>query len=252
MPKKILAGLALCACCSSLGARASAREADRDPDSEADNYADVWLRLDADRVGAQFWVGGTTPIGHLELSSNLVITQTYPGVVDPLQGADYLASGDDYRAPAIRVELGPALATGGFFFLPKVGIGFDIERETVAPLVPQLISIIQGGPLYIESWAQFFLYDMFDDGAQDSFYTRDMVLVALDNHWALGVQAELSVALQNSPESALRSLSVGPRSNWSPVEAFTLGLYVGYESQEIARNSENDFVAGRATATLLW
>lgn len=222
---------------------------DPDPDSEADNYADLWLRLDADRVGVQAWVGGTTPLGPVELASNLVVTQTYPGVKSPLEGAVVAQSGNDYRAPAVRLELGPAFASGGFFFLPKLGVGYDFERKKAVPLVPQLQSIIQAGPAYFESWLQLYFYDVFDDGAQDSFYTRELLLVALNNHWAFGVQAELTAAIRNSPGQTVRGLPVGAVANFSPRELVTFGLFVGVETQSVARNSEHDYLTGRFTTT---
>jgi len=251
MFRKSLLALATLACASAATRIAPARELD--PDSRADNFAKVWLRLDADRVGVSLWGGSTLSAGALNLAYDVVVTQAYPGVVDPLQGAEFSAKvGDDYRAPTARLELGPAFSTGGLFLLPKVGLGFDFERKKLGPLVPQLMTIVEGGPLYVESWAQFYLYDLFDDGSQDSFYTRDMVLVALSNTWAVGPQVELTVAMQNSPGKALRSLPIGATINMNPVDPLTLGLFVGFETQKVARNSEHDFLAGRLTATLLW
>ena len=83
--------------------------------------------------------------------------------------------------------------------------------------------------------------DVFDDGAQDSFYTRDQLLVAFSNHFALGAEIDLTVAIQNSPGKALRSLALGPAATFSPLE-----------TQKSAWNSQHDFVAGRLTATYLW
>lgn len=249
--KTLIAGVALTAGIFAHPRAASAR--DLDPDSQADNFAKVWLRLDADRVGVTAWAGSTLSAGSLNLAYNLLISQAYPGVVDPLQGARFSAEvGDDYRAPTARLELGPAFSSGGLFLLPKVGLGFDFERKKLGPLVPQLMTILEGGPLYVESWAQFYLYDLFDKGSQDSFYTRDLLLVAIDNTWAVGPQVELTVAMHNSPGKALRSLPLGAAVNLNPVEPLTLGLFLGYEFEESARNSKHDFVAGRLTATLLW
>jgi hypothetical protein len=251
MLRKTLLALATLACCGA-GAR-DARARDLDPSSQADNFAKVWLRLDADRVGLSAWAGSTLSTGALNLAYNVVVTQAYPGVVDPMQDATFSAKvGDDYRAPTARLELGPAFSTGGLFLLPKIGLGYDFERKKLGPLVPQLMTIVEGGPLYVESWAQFFLYDLFDDGSQDSFYTRDMVLVALNNTWAVGPQVELTVAMQNSPGKALRSLPLGAAVNLSPVEALTFGLFAGFETQKVARNAKHDSLAGRLTATLLW
>jgi hypothetical protein len=224
-----------------------------DPNSEADNYARLWILLEADRVGAQAFAGSTWSLPAFNLAYDIVVSQAYPGVVDPLQGAAFAAKvGDNYRAPTVRLEVGPAYSSGGLFLLPRIGLGYDFERAKVAPLAPQLISILQGGPLYVESWIQFFFYNMFDEGSQDSFYTRDLLLVATSNHFAIGGEIDLTVAIKNAPPSALRSLAFGPRMNWSPADPLTLGLFLGYESRESARNSEHDVLAGRASIALLW
>jgi hypothetical protein len=241
------------ACVAALAVAAGARAADWDPSSDADNYARGWVRLDADRVGVTGWAGTTLPIGHLDLAGDVLISQPYPGVVDPLQNAASAAKvGDGYRAPSARVEVGPALAHGAFFFLPKLGLGYDFERKKIAPFVPQLMTIVQGGPLYVESWIQFYLYKMFDRGSQDSFYTRELILLALSNRIALGPQAELTVALANSPRKHLRSFPAGVAANWSPCEPITFGLFAGVETQKSAWNGDHDWLAGRLTATLLW
>lgn len=248
--KPLLAGVTLL-CCHALARPAAAGELD--PSSDADNFAKVWLRLDADRVGLSVWVGSTFSSGVLDLGYDLLIQQAYPGVVDPLQNSSFMAkAGDDYRAPSARLELGPAFTSGGLFLLPKLGLGYDFERKKLGPLVPQLMTIVQAGPLYVESWLQFHFYDLFDDGSQDSFYTRDLLLVALNNTWAVGPQVELTVAMRNGSGKRLRSLPLGATVNLSPADPLTLGLFAGVETQKTARNSEHDLLAGRLTATLLW
>jgi hypothetical protein len=217
------------------------------------NYADAWLRLDADRVGLQLWLGATPAVGPVDLAIDVVVSQVYPGAVDPSQNAAFNAAiGESYRAPTARLELGPALSWGGLFVLPKLGIGYDFERQRVTPLVPQAFIVVQGGPLYVESWLQFFLYDLFDDGAQDSFHTRNTLLVALSPPLALGAEVDVTVALQNFTGCGLRSLPLGAVANLQLAKPFTLGLFLGYEFQDEARNARHDFLTGRLTATLLW
>jgi hypothetical protein len=224
-----------------------------DVEPDASNYADAWLRLDADRVGLELSAGATPALGSLDLALDLVVSQAYPGAVDPSQSAAFNAAlDDDYRAPSLRLELGPAFSWGGFFVLPKLGIGYDFERERIAPLVPQAIIIVQAGPGYLESWLQLFLYDLFEDGAQDSFYTRNLLLLALSKPVSLGLELDATVAVQNSAGNALRSLPIGVAGNLQIVRAFTLGLFLGYETQPEARNSRHDVLAGRLTGTLLW
>jgi hypothetical protein len=222
-------------------------------DDDAGNYADAWLRLDADRVGLQLWLGATPAVGPVDLAIDVVASQVYPGAVDPSQNAAFNAAiGESYRAPTARLELGPALSWGALFVLPKLGIGYDFERQRVAPLVPQAFIIVQAGPLYFESWLQFLLYDVFEKGAQDSFHTRNALLVALSPPLSVGAEVDVTVAVRNFTGSALRSLPVGAVANVQIASPFTLGLFLGYETQGEARNTRHDFIAGRFTATLLW
>jgi hypothetical protein len=232
-------------------ARVSSDRAERDADSG--NYAHVWLRADSDRVGLQLWAGATPAIGSLDLAIDVVVSQAYPGALDPTQSGAYNAALDDsYRAPSVRLELGPAFSWGGFFVSPKLGIGYDFERERVAPLVPQAFVIVQAGPAYLESWLQLFLYDLLEAGAQDSFYTRNLLLVALGEPVSVGFELDATVAVQNSAGDALRSLPLGLAGNVQVARELTFGLFLGYETQREARRSRGDFVAGRVTATALW
>jgi hypothetical protein len=111
---------------------------------------------------------------------------------------------------------------------------------------------VQAGPAYLESWLQLFLYDLFEDGAQDSFYARNLLLVALGEPLSLGLELDATVAVQNGAGDTLRSLPIGLVGNVQIVRAFTLGLFLGYETQPEARNSRHDVIAGRLTTTLLW
>ena len=221
---------------------------------QADNYAQLWVSLAADRVGAEVAAGGTPTLGALDWALNVVVFQPFPGVVDPKRGQPSAVQRDaDARAPSVRLELGPALSWGGFFFLPKIGLGYDFELERIAPLVPQLQSILQFGPGYIESWLQLQLYDLFDAGAQDTLYSREALLIALDNSWAVGAQVEFSLAVKNAPsKDRLRSLPVGAVANLQVARWLTLGLFVGWETQPEARNGEHDGLAGRLTVTGMW
>jgi hypothetical protein len=135
--------------------------------------------------------------------------------------------------------------------LPKIGIGYDFERRRMAPLVPQLILIVQAGPLYLESWHQLFLYDLFVDGAQDSYYTRNQLLLAPVPEVSVGLELDLTVAVQSSAGD-VRSWPFGVVTNVQLTRTFTVGAFIGYESQREARNSRNAWLAGRLTATALW
>jgi hypothetical protein len=221
---------------------------------ETDNYAELWLSLSADRVGAEIAAGGTQELEAIDLAFNLVLSQPFPGVVDPklaLPAAVQKQAGA--RAPSVRLELGPALSWGAFFVLPKLGLGYDFERERIAPLVPQLQAIIQAGPVYSETWLQLYLYDLFQSGEQDTLYLRQAVLVALNNQWAVGAQVEASVAVQNRPgKDTWRSVPVGAVAHLELSRSWTVGLFAGWETQSAVHNAKHDGLAGRLTVTGLW
>jgi hypothetical protein len=96
------------------------------------------------------------------------------------------------------------------------------------------------------------LYDVFEAGGQDSFHTRNTLLVALSPPLAVGAEVDVTVAFRNFTGSALRSLPIGAVANVQLAPPFTLGLFLGYETQGEARNARHDVIAGRLTATLLW
>lgn len=221
---------------------------------QADNYAQLWVSLAADRVGAEIAAGGTQALGALDLALDVVVSQPFPGVVDPKLGQPSAVQiGADARAPSARLELGPVLNWGGFFVLPKIGLGYDFEREQVMPLLPQLQTILQAGPVYFESWLQLYLYDLFEAGAQDTLYAREALLVALDDDWAVGPQVEFSVAVKNAPSGhRWRSLPIGAVANMAVSQGLSLGLFVGWETRPEGRNGDHDGLAGRLTLTGLW
>jgi hypothetical protein len=225
-----------------------ARASDRT--SRANDYARLWFRQDVDRSRGQLWLGSNQPIGAVDLALALRVDQHWTGSVDP---RDPEASLDkSYRAPTLQFEVGPALTSGGFFVLPQLSLGYDLERGRFAQLAPELVGILQGGPAYSETWLRFSFDSLFQKGAQDDFEARQLLLVALNNHLALGAEVDFVVALGNAPGSALRSVPLGGVLNLSPIAALTLGVFVGYELRPIARQSSLDALTGRLTLTEVW
>jgi hypothetical protein len=55
----------------------------------AGNYADTWLRLDADHVGLQLRLGATPGVGPVDRAIDVVASQVYPGTIDPSQNAAF-------------------------------------------------------------------------------------------------------------------------------------------------------------------
>lgn len=221
-----------------------------DPSSRDANYADVWLRLDADRSAAQAWVGGTKSWSGLDLGANLVLTQYYPGAWDLFQNEVFNAAyEDETRAPAVRAEVGPALLFGGLFIQPKLGLGYDFELETLGPFVPQATIILEAAFLYVEAWAQFHLYSPFESGLQDSFYNRASVLVTCTSRLGVGVQEETTVALRNFQGNGTRSVQVGLVATVLVLPALTVGVFAG---ADVASAAHYQVPIGRLTATYLF
>jgi hypothetical protein len=221
-----------------------------DPSSRDANYADVWLRLDADRSAVQAWAGGTQSWSGFDLGANLVLTQYYPNAWDALQNDTVNAAlAHQTRAPAVRAEVGPALLFGSLFIQPKLGLGYDFELETVGPFVPQTTAIFEAAFVYVELWAQFHLYSPFEAGLQDSVYARAAVLASWNSRIGLGVQGETTLALKNFDGSHWRSVPlglVGTVDVWGPL---TLGVFAG---GDVAKAAHYHFPVGRLTASYLF
>jgi hypothetical protein len=236
-----------------LGALAASRSASAevpDPSSRDANYADVWLRLDADRSAAQAWLGGTKSWSGFDLGANLVLTQYYPGAWDLFQNEVFNAAyADQTRAPGVRAEVGPALLFGGLFIQPKLALGYDFELETLGPFVPQATIILEAAFVYLEVWAQFHLYSPFESGLQDSFYNRASVLVSCTSRLGVGVQEETTVALANFQGKGTRSVQVGLVATVIVLPALTVGVFAG---ADVASAAHYQVPIGRLTATYLF
>ena len=243
-------GLAIAACLVSLAASSSAWATALDPSSRDANYADLWLRLDADRSAAQAWVGGTKSWSGLDLGANLVLTQFYPDAWDPLQNdAVNQALNNQTRAPAVRAEVSPGLLFGSLFIQPKLGLGYDFELETIGPLVPQVTAILEAFFLYVELSAQVHLYSPFESGLQDSLATRFVTLFTTNSRFGVGAQVEGIVALHNFDGSALRSIPVGLTASVAALPGLTLGVFAGADPAHAARYH---FPVGRLTVAFLF
>ncbi len=221
-----------------------------DRDSRANDYSRLWLRQDVDRSRAQLSVGTNQPLGALDLALALRVDQHWTDTVDPRDSAASIDA--KYRAPTLHFEAGPALSSGGFFLLPELSLGYDFERGRFAQFTPELMSIIQGGPIYAETWLRFALDSLFQKGSEDNFDARQLLLVAIDNHLAVGAEADFVVAFDNAPGPALRSLPLGPIVNVSPFAALTFGVFLGYEFRPVARQTSLDALGGRLTVTEVW
>ncbi len=199
-------------------APAAAAEA---PAEEEGSSVDGWFRVDHDSLNLQLWFGATHSLGPIDIATDVYVDSGSFGEFD--------------IGPWFEVGLGGDNSLG---ILPMAGIGFDWAAQKTATLIaPQLFLYLTVGPVYWESWTQTFLNSPFEDGADDDLYLRNFILFSLSDHIAIGPQVEATLALNNDRDT-LGSLPVGGRTNLHYGENNTLGLFLGYETNEDARTVE--------------
>ena len=215
-------------------AYADAHEAGEEMAEEESSSASGWFRTDTDSLGTQIWVGAShSPSflpGDLSLDTDIYVVGTFGeldiGLGIPVVDSDSLS----------------------LSFLPMVGIGFDYATPNgpSSLIAPQLFTYLTAGSVYFESWIQGFFNSPFDYG-DDSIYTRDFLLLSLNDTVAIGPQVEVTLGLGD--EGGLSSFVVGGRANVGYGENNTLGVFVGYE---IEKGDEDTGITGRMTFVRTW
>ena len=191
-----------------------------------------WFRTDTDSLGTQIWVGAShSPsfLGGLSLDTDIYVVGTF-GELDVGLGIPVVDSDD--------LSLS---------FLPMVGIGFDYAAADgpSSLIAPQLFTYLTAGSIYFESWIQGFFNSPFDYG-DDSIYTRNFVLLSLNDTLSVGPQVEVTLDLT---EGGLSSLAPGLRVNAGYGENNTLGVFVGFETQ---KGDDETGITGRMTFVRTW
>lgn len=193
-----------------------------------------WFRTDTDSLGTQIWVGAShSPsfLGSLSLDTDIYVVDTFGeldiGLGIPVVDSDSLS----------------------LSFLPMVGIGFDYAAANgpSSLIAPQLFTYLTAGSIYFESWIQGFFNSIFDEEAGDSFYTRNFVLLSLNDTLSVGPQVEVTLDLGD--DGGLGSMVVGGRANVGYGENNTLGVFVGFETQ---KGDEETGITGRMTFVRTW
>ena len=201
-----------------------------------------WFRVDTDGLGTQLWFGAShSPsfLGGLSLDTDIYVTEKFGeldiGIGIPVVDSDSLS----------------------LSFLPMVGIGFDAAGEdehghaiTVANgpsslIAPQLFTYLTAGSIYFESWIQGFFNSPFDYG-DDSIYTRNFLLLSLNDTLSVGPQVEVTLDLTNG---GLGGLAPGLRANVGYGENNTLGVFVGFETQ---KGDDDTGITSRMTFVRTW
>ena len=211
---------------------ADAHEAGEEP-AEEESSVSGWFRTDTDSLGTQIWVGAShSPsfLGSLSLDTDIYVVDTF-GELDIGIGI-----------PVVDSE------SLSLSFLPMVGIGFDYAAPNgpSSLIAPQLFTYLTAGSIYFESWIQGFFNSMFDEEAGDSFYTRNFVLLSLNDTLSIGPQVEVTLDLT---EGGLGSLAPGLRANVGYGENNTLGVFVGFETQ---KEDDDTGITGRMTFVRTW
>ncbi len=213
---------------------ADAHEASEEMAEEEASSASGWFRTDTDSLGTQIWVGAShSPsfLGSLSLDTDMYVVGTF-GEFDIGLGIPVVESDS--------LELS---------FLPMVGIGFDYAAPNgpSSLIAPQLFTYLTAGNLYFESWIQGFFNTPFDEDASDSFYTRNFLLLSLNDTLAVGPQVEMTLGLGD--DGGLTSMIPGLQVNIAYGENNTLGAFVGYETE---KGDDDTGITGRMTFVRTW
>ena len=212
---------------------ADAHEAGEEMAAEEESSVSGWFRTDTDSLGTQIWFGAShSPsfLGSLSLDTDIYVVDTFGeldvGVGIPVVDSDSLS----------------------LSFLPMIGIGFDYAAPNgpSSLIAPQLFTYLTAGSIYFESWIQGFFNSMFDEEAGDSLYTRNFVLLSLNDTLSVGPQVEVTLDLT---EGGLGGLAPGLRANVAYGENNTLGVFVGFETQ---KGDDDTGITGRMTFVRTW
>ena len=213
---------------------ADGHEAGEEMATEEESSISGWFRTDTDSLGTQIWFGAShSPsfLGGLSLDSDIYVSGTFGeldiGLGIPVADSDSLS----------------------LSFLPMVGIGFDYAAADgpSSLIAPQVFTYLTAGSIYFESWIQGFFNSMFDEEAGDSFYTRNFVLLSLNDTLQVGPQVEATLDLGD--DGGLGSMVVGARANVGYGENNTLGVFVGFETQ---KGDDETGLTGRMTFVRTW
>ena len=218
---------------------ADAHEAGEEMAEEDASGASGWFRTDTDSLGTQIWVGAShSPsfLGGLSLDTDIYVVGTFGeldlGLGIPVVDSDSLS----------------------LSFLPMVGIGFDYESANgpSSLIAPQLFTYLTAGSIYFESWIQGFFNSPFDY-ADDSIYTRNFLLLSLNDTLSVGPQVEVTLDLTGGKIS---SIAPGLRANIGYGENNTLGIFVGFEAvpqeDDEGEEIEQTGITGRMTFVRTW
>jgi hypothetical protein len=189
-----------------------------------------WFRIDSDGLGLQLWAGATHSVGGIDIATDMYV--------------GYDAAAGSYG----EFDIGPAftVADGQLVITPMIGLGVNWTAKKASAIVPQLFFIGGFGPVYFESWWQFFIQKPFDDEAVNFLYSRDFITVDVVPDFGIGVGAEPTFGIGDGQDT-ITSLPVGGVAKLAYGEGATFFAFLGYETQEGARTVDDAGLAGRLT-----
>jgi len=196
-----------------------------------------WFRIDSDWGFLQLWAGAAHPLSEgLSLATDIYVTGNLG-----------------------EFDIGPAITLGPAVITPMLGLQIDWTKQKAAALVPQFYTIVDGGPVYFESWIQVYLYDVFDKSTLSFLHTRDFVLFKASDVVSIGVEGDLNLALSNKGTATYPADAHGKTVWWLPIgphlklkygKTSTLELFAGYDV--VAKDQGKDKLAGRFTFVQTW
>lgn len=172
-----------------------------------------WFRVDSDSTGLQFWAGTTFAMGGLDIATDIYLLGSIA-----------------------EFDIGPKISFGDIAIVPMAGLVFDFAIYDIATLLAPQLYVYYTGDIYVESWLQFGLRTPFNEFTQNYLYTRNFVLYPLADWLQVGPQLEAYLAFNETAVGAddggLLSMPIGARVNLAYGKNSTLGLFLGYETQD--------------------
>lgn len=171
----------------------AAPEAATPPAPPEETFPAAWTRIDYDTYGAglQLWAGAT----HALTDMVGIATDIY---VTPTLG---------------ELDVGPAFTLGPVVLTPMIGMQADWINKKAAAIVPQLYLTGGPDPIYFELWFQNYNYAAFKYTAFNKAnygYFRLFVDVKLNKYFAVGPEAEMTVAFNDNAKLGDESITYLP------------------------------------------
>lgn len=185
----------------------------------ADFVDNPYIRFDADRDGTYVWFGGSSKVGKLSLSHDIIY---YPHL-------------NDFEA-----EIGPlfTIAGGKIDLLPMIGMYMNVTSGRMLYILPELYIYGRFGKWYLEGWNLVYLGVQKDNKDYPFLNSRYFLTYAVTGWLALGPHVEWTYDLSSDSNKRLRSLQVGGAFSFNYGKNNSFLVFTGVDTK-----ADNRFVA---------